>query len=150
MASAAATTASTCGSISRSAPNRSPPRLSRGWRATASSTPGRPGRPSPSWGATPKRPTPHAPDETMHIGQRVAIAGMVVSGALAFIKIFAGVTGHSTAVVADGLESAGDVFASGFVLLGLTLAARPPDEDHPRSEEHTSELQSPCNLVCRL
>src|SRR5256885_12411101 len=25
--------------------------------------------------------------------------------------------------------------------------ARPPP---PRSEEHTSELQSPCNLVCRL
>src|SRR5256885_11338295 len=22
--------------------------------------------------------------------------------------------------------------------------------DQPRSEEHTSELQSPCNLVCRL
>src|SRR5256885_6907564 len=22
--------------------------------------------------------------------------------------------------------------------------------DHDRSEEHTSELQSPCNLVCRL
>src|SRR5256885_13320788 len=22
--------------------------------------------------------------------------------------------------------------------------------DNPRSEEHTSELQSPCNLVCRL
>src|SRR5256885_7322498 len=23
-------------------------------------------------------------------------------------------------------------------------------DDHLRSEEHTSELQSPCNLVCRL
>src|SRR5256885_4834383 len=23
-------------------------------------------------------------------------------------------------------------------------------ENRPRSEEHTSELQSPCNLVCRL
>src|SRR2546426_3039295 len=23
-------------------------------------------------------------------------------------------------------------------------------EQNPRSEEHTSELQSPCNLVCRL
>jgi cation diffusion facilitator family transporter len=34
-------------------------------------------------------------------------------------------------VVADGLESAGDVFASGFVLLGLTLAARPADKNHP-------------------
>src|SRR2546426_8420886 len=24
------------------------------------------------------------------------------------------------------------------------------EHDRPRSEEHTSELQSPCNLVCRL
>src|SRR5256885_9423148 len=24
------------------------------------------------------------------------------------------------------------------------------EHDHVRSEEHTSELQSPCNLVCRL
>src|SRR5256885_5817206 len=27
---------------------------------------------------------------------------------------------------------------------------RQPDVGEPRSEEHTSELQSPCNLVCRL
>lgn len=67
----------------------------------------------------------------MHTGQRIAAIGMVVSGALAVLKIFAGVHGHSTAVVADGLESASDVFASGFVLLGLTLAAIPADEEHP-------------------
>src|SRR5256885_9328229 len=35
-----------------------------------------------------------------------------------------------------GLEGAGDV-GRGF-------------DGHDRSEEHTSELQSPCNLVCRL
>src|SRR5688500_19470576 len=29
-------------------------------------------------------------------------------------------------------------------------AGRGGAHDHPRSEEHTSELQSPCNLVCRL
>src|SRR2546426_3501519 len=32
-------------------------------------------------------------------------------------------------------------------------SGEPPDETQqsdPRSEEHTSELQSPCNLVCRL
>jgi cation diffusion facilitator family transporter len=56
---------------------------------------------------------------------------MLVSGALAVIKIGAGLSGHSTAVVADGLESAADVIASGFVLFGLTLAAKPADEDHP-------------------
>lgn len=67
----------------------------------------------------------------MQTGQRVAVTGMVVSGALALIKIFAGLYGHSTAVVADGLESGSDVFASGFVLLGLTLAAKPADADHP-------------------
>jgi cation diffusion facilitator family transporter len=67
----------------------------------------------------------------MKIGQRVAATGMLVSGALAVIKIAAGMSGHSTAVVADGLESAADVIASGFVLFGLTLAAKPADENHP-------------------
>src|SRR2546426_7404966 len=31
-----------------------------------------------------------------------------------------------------------------------TRAARAPAGGGGRSEEHTSELQSPCNLVCRL
>jgi cation diffusion facilitator family transporter len=56
---------------------------------------------------------------------------MAVSGALAVIKIVAGMLGHSAAVVADGVESAADVLASGFVLLGLTLAAKPADSNHP-------------------
>ena len=67
----------------------------------------------------------------MQTGQRVALAGVIVSGMLAIIKIAAGILGHSAAVVADGLESGSDVFASSFVLLGLTLAAIPPDENHP-------------------
>src|SRR5256885_2588045 len=29
-------------------------------------------------------------------------------------------------------------------------SAAPNSSEFPRSEEHTSELQSPCNLVCRL
>src|SRR5256885_1507237 len=36
---------------------------------------------------------------------------------------------------------------------GLLFRARPElqlQRDQARSEEHTSELQSPCNLVCRL
>jgi cation diffusion facilitator family transporter len=67
----------------------------------------------------------------MNAGQRVAALGMAVSGALAAAKITAGLLGNSTAVVADGLESAADIFASGFVLLGLTVAAVPADADHP-------------------
>src|SRR2546426_5808279 len=32
----------------------------------------------------------------------------------------------------------------------VTAGARPNPSVKARSEEHTSELQSPCNLVCRL
>jgi cation diffusion facilitator family transporter len=67
----------------------------------------------------------------MRTGQRIAALGMLVSAMLAVAKLLAGIRGHSTAVVADGLESAADVFASGFVLLGLMWAAKPADEDHP-------------------
>jgi cation diffusion facilitator family transporter len=67
----------------------------------------------------------------MRIGQKVALAGMVVSGGLAIVKIVTGLMAGSTSVVADGLESVGDVFASGLVFLGLTVAAKPADSDHP-------------------
>src|SRR2546426_8989921 len=32
----------------------------------------------------------------------------------------------------------------------IVFSFRYPFSSHGRSEEHTSELQSPCNLVCRL
>lgn len=67
----------------------------------------------------------------MRTGQRLALLSMVASGALAIAKILIGLAGHSTAVIADGIESAGDVLSSGFVLLGLKLAAKPADQDHP-------------------
>ena len=67
----------------------------------------------------------------MRIGQRVALAGIAVSGGLAVVKIVTGLLAGSTSVVADGLESAGDVLASGLVFLGLTVAAKPADSDHP-------------------
>jgi cation diffusion facilitator family transporter len=63
--------------------------------------------------------------------RQIAILGMVVSGALAFLKIAVGYRAGSASVVADGFESAADVFASGLVLVGIIVAARPPDEKHP-------------------
>jgi cation diffusion facilitator family transporter len=68
----------------------------------------------------------------MHgFGRRVAITSIVVSSSLAVSKIFIGLLAHSTAVVADGLESVGDVMASTIVFFGLAVAARPPDANHP-------------------
>ncbi len=64
-------------------------------------------------------------------GRRIAITSMLVSAGLAASKITIGLHAQSTATVSDGVESAGDVLASGLVLLGLIIAAKPPDSEHP-------------------
>jgi cation diffusion facilitator family transporter len=62
---------------------------------------------------------------------RVALAGIVASALLAALKTGVGVAAHSVATISDGLESAADVVSSGLVYLGLRVAAKPPDDDHP-------------------
>lgn len=61
----------------------------------------------------------------------LAAISIVASAALAVINIAIGWVGRSTSVTAAGVEFVGDVFASGVVLFGTMLAARPADEDHP-------------------
>jgi len=51
--------------------------------------------------------------------------------ALALIKFCAGIFGNSYALIADGIESTTDIFASLLVLLGFKYAERPADENHP-------------------
>ena len=67
----------------------------------------------------------------MQVGKRIALISILVSALLAVGKILVGWLAGSTSVVADGLESAGDVLASSIVLLGFTVAARPADQNHP-------------------
>lgn len=64
-------------------------------------------------------------------GRRIAVVSVAASLALAIANVSAGLISHSTSVVAAGLEFAGDVLASLIVLLGMLVASRPPDEDHP-------------------
>jgi cation diffusion facilitator family transporter len=65
------------------------------------------------------------------LAARVALLGLVTSAALAVVKIAVGLAAHSVAVVSDGLESAADFFTSGLVWVGLSVAAKPADREHP-------------------
>ena len=70
-------------------------------------------------------------DRDARTGRRVALAGIVASALLATLNIVVGITTGSTSVFATGIEFAGDVLASTVVLLGMIVAVKPADENHP-------------------
>ena len=65
------------------------------------------------------------------LARKVSLISIAVSGGLAVSKLVIGYLAGSNSVMADGVESAGDVVASSLILFGLWVAARPPDENHP-------------------
>lgn len=50
---------------------------------------------------------------------------------LALLKGAAGYFGNSFALIADAIESTGDVISSTFVFLGIKYSTKPPDKNHP-------------------
>src|SRR5438874_11938700 len=76
-------------------------------------------------------PTGGAAASNLQSGARLALLGLVVNVAFAFIKITAGVFGNAYALIADGIESALDAAGSIVIWGGLRYAARPPDATHP-------------------
>ena len=70
-------------------------------------------------------------DESYQTARCVARASIAVSGILACSNIIIGLLAQSTSVVATGFEFVGDVLASSIVLIGMGVAARPADENHP-------------------
>lgn len=63
--------------------------------------------------------------------RRVAVVGMVASAGLAALNVTVGLQTGSKAVLATGVEFAGDVLASAIVLFGTVAASRPADDNHP-------------------
>src|SRR5437868_12656913 len=74
---------------------------------------------------------PPPASQSLQIGARLALIGLVVNIAFAIIKILGGVFGNAYALIADGMESALDVAGSIIIWGGLRFAARPPDATHP-------------------
>lgn len=61
----------------------------------------------------------------------VALLGISCNIFLLLIKLIVGFLSQSQAMIADGLNSAGDVFASFMTYLGNKIAEQPFDKDHP-------------------
>src|SRR5437588_12332075 len=74
---------------------------------------------------------PPPASQSLQIGARLALIGLIINIAFAIIKIAGGLFGNAYALIADGMESALDVAGSIVIWGGLRFAARPPDATHP-------------------
>ena len=61
---------------------------------------------------------------------------------LTLIKIFAGIFGKSSVMIADGLHSASDIITSVGVLIGNYISSKPSDKEHNYGHEKAETLVS--------
>lgn len=73
---------------------------------------------------------------------KVTIQSIVWNIILTIIKVFAGVFGKSSAMIADGLHSASDIISSVGVLIGNKIAKTPHDKEHNYGHEKAETLVS--------
>ena len=64
-------------------------------------------------------------------GIRVTVTGMVVNALLIVLKLIGGLSGSSTAMIADAIHSVSDFLTDFGVLVGLKFLSQPADRKHP-------------------
>jgi cation diffusion facilitator family transporter len=75
---------------------------------------------------------------------RIVNIGLFCNAILAVAKIFAGIIGHSQALLADGINSTSDVIYYVAIKIVMALAHNPADKEHPYGHKH---LESVAALV---
>lgn len=66
---------------------------------------------------------------------KVSMVSIIGNAVLTLFKILAGVFANSGAMISDAIHSASDVFSSIIVIIGVKLAAKKSDKDHPYGHE---------------
>ena len=66
---------------------------------------------------------------------KVSTVSIVVNVLLSLFKLLAGVIAHSGAMISDAIHSASDVFSTIIVMVGIHLASRQSDKEHPYGHE---------------
>lgn len=74
-------------------------------------------------------------NEFQQVATRVSLVSIIGNLILSGFKLFAGIVAHSGAMLSDAVHSASDVFSSILVIIGVRIAARKPDKEHPYGHE---------------
>ena len=67
--------------------------------------------------------------------RKVSVITIAVNLLLTIIKIYAGIADNSSAVLSDALHSASDVLSTFVVIIGVHLAGKESDKEHPYGHE---------------
>ncbi len=74
-------------------------------------------------------------DNFQKVANEVSVVTIIGNTILSVIKLFAGIIAHSNAMVSDAVHSASDVFSTIVVIIGIRLAAKQSDKEHPYGHE---------------
>lgn len=74
-------------------------------------------------------------DEFKKVANKVSIITIVQNILLSVFKLFAGIFAHSNAMISDAVHSASDVFSTIIVIIGVKLASKKSDKEHPYGHE---------------
>lgn len=69
------------------------------------------------------------------VANKVSLITIVGNVLLSVVKLLAGMIAHSNAMISDAIHSASDVFSTFVVIIGIKLASKKPDKEHPYGHE---------------
>ena len=69
------------------------------------------------------------------LANKVSINTIIGNTILSIVKFLAGIISHSNAMISDAIHSASDVFSTFIVIIGIKLASKKPDKNHPYGHE---------------
>ena len=69
------------------------------------------------------------------VANRVSFVTIVENMLLSVMKLLAGLIAHSSAMISDAVHSASDVFSTIVVIIGIKLASKDADKEHPYGHE---------------
>ena len=70
----------------------------------------------------------------------VSIVTIIENVILSAFKFLAGFIAHSHAMISDAIHSASDVFSTIVVIIGIKLASKEPDKEHPYGHERLESV----------
>ena len=69
------------------------------------------------------------------VAKKVSVTTIIGNLILSVLKLIAGIVAHSSAMISDAVHSASDVFSTFVVMIGIKLASKEPDKEHPYGHE---------------